>query len=111
MLSTSFLTLLAAGYGAFAQTPTDPNRSSETTSATVTPPKEPGTSFFCRAADSSSLSNSAGICGAVGAKFNIFSGCCIDTAASGTETSYTKGCSDNGGSVLKLNVGSCDLAG
>lgn len=56
------------------QTPTDPNQSSETVTATPTPPKEPGTSFFCQSSDFKDLDNSEGICGAAGGKFNIFSG-------------------------------------
>lgn len=56
------------------QTPTDPNQSSETVTATPTPPKEPGTSFFCQSSDFKNLDNSEGICGAAGGKFNIFSG-------------------------------------
>lgn len=56
------------------QTPTDPNQSSETVTATPTPPKEPGTSFFCQSSDFKNLDNSEGICGAAGGKFNLFSG-------------------------------------
>ncbi|KAK2611650.1 hypothetical protein N8I77_004980 [Diaporthe amygdali] len=111
MQLTKFFTLLALGYGAMAQgTPTDPDQSSETVTATPVPPKEPGTSFFCQSSDLKNLDNSEGICNAAGGKYNIFSGCCVDTAASGAESSYTQGCSDNGGTVNKLSSGSCDLA-
>lgn len=59
---------------AHSQTPTDPNESSETVTATPTPPKEPGTGFFCQTSDLSTLDNSEGICNAAGGKFNLFSG-------------------------------------
>ncbi|KAG6362582.1 hypothetical protein INS49_007674 [Diaporthe citri] len=104
---TTFFTFLAVGYGAMAQ---DPKQPSETGTVMSTPPKEPGTSFLCQTSEFKTLDNSEGICGAAGGKFNLFSGCCIDTAASGTESSYTQGCSDNGGTVKKLDSGSCDLA-
>ncbi|KAI7774718.1 hypothetical protein LA080_007960 [Diaporthe eres] len=110
MQFTTFFTLLAVGYGAMAQTPTDPNQSSESPTVSPTPPKEPGTSFFCQTSDFKTLDNSEGICGAAGGKFSNLKGCCIDTAASGAESSYTQGCSDNGGTVMKLDSGSCDLA-
>lgn len=66
--------ILTRGFNTSRQTPTDPNQSSETVTATPTPPKEPGTSFFCQSSDFKNLDNSEGICGAAGGKFNLFSG-------------------------------------
>ncbi|KKY29403.1 hypothetical protein UCDDA912_g10676 [Diaporthe ampelina] len=93
------------------QTPVDQNPSTESASATATPtpPKQPGTSFYCQSSNYMELDNSEGICTAAGAKFQIFT-CCVDTAASGLEEAYKQGCSDNGGTANSLGSGSCDLA-
>lgn len=67
--------MLTRGININSQNPTEPDETTSAVStATATPPKQPGTSFSCRVSGSGDVPNSEGICGAVGGKFDTFSG-------------------------------------
>ncbi|POS73667.1 hypothetical protein DHEL01_v207941 [Diaporthe helianthi] len=99
---TTFITLLAAGYGAVAQIPT--STASEDVTSTPTPPEVPGLYYTCLGSDRFDVENSKGVCDAVSGNFHVFSGCCISNAATDVRDSYTQGCSDNGGTVRQSSL-------